>query len=222
VPLAIGAELVIPSRINALGFDAERGLKPLHAFGFVFRYAIAVEVTKAEVVLRRRISVLCFGFNFLKQFAISLCLLCRYANQHCEQKQKRSCQSAYFHVRRLVGSNSLASTARVETFFYKSTAHNLQSVTVGGSFFDMKIEFYQTAYGENIARLDLQVNELIFAGWQPLGNPYVIGSTVDGVHGGDICQAMVLDSNAMDKMKKETAAALQEGKWEIVPTDKSF
>jgi hypothetical protein len=66
----------------------------------------------------------------------------------------------------------------------------------------MKIEFYQTAFGENLAKLDLDVNQHIRDGWQPYGNPYAGGSI--------LYQAMVCDAEAVEKLKTETQAEIKD------------
>jgi len=72
----------------------------------------------------------------------------------------------------------------------------LQFSIVGDWLSDMRIEHYQTVDSPSVTRLDIQVNELISAGWQPFGSPYKIADAV--------CQTMVLDTDAMKRMKEET------------------
>jgi hypothetical protein len=52
----------------------------------------------------------------------------------------------------------------------------------------MKVQEYKTATGNSVLNLDKEINRLIKEGFQPLGNAYSIGSTLDGVL---TCQPMV-------------------------------
>jgi hypothetical protein len=65
----------------------------------------------------------------------------------------------------------------------------------------MKIEFYETVSGETTISLDQLVNQRISDGWQPHGSPYTN-------HNGTLFQAMVLDTEAVEKTKKETQAEI--------------
>jgi len=62
------------------------------------------------------------------------------------------------------------------------------------------IERYETASGENPIKFDLIVNQQISNGWRPYGNPYTNGKV--------FFQAMVLDTEAMEKLKEETKAEI--------------
>lgn len=74
----------------------------------------------------------------------------------------------------------------------------------------MAIKYYKTVHADNVRDLDLDVNEHIAGGWQPLGVPYVWTTSDGRTEDADIvCQAVVMDEDTYDGLPADAQAKLR-------------
>ena len=77
----------------------------------------------------------------------------------------------------------------------------------------MKTVLYKTVTAKTAVELDKQVNQLLEAGYQPYGNPYLIDRQGEETLGEFLLfQAMVMDQDEKDALESEAERVLRGGR----------